>query len=227
MPSALIHIANAKILHKFKPLHLKKVLFCGEVMPNKHLNIWRKNLPEVVYVNLYGPTEAVEACTYFVIDREFQDCEPLPIGKACDNTTILVLNENDELILPCNAYNVNSIAIESDIGELCIRGSCLASGYYNNEEKTKEVFVQNPSNKSYSEIIYRTGDLVKYNDLGELIYLCRKDYQIKHMGYRIELGEIEMTAYSIHSIEKNCVLNRKRQTLPTYFIKKSHAIIIL
>lgn len=79
-------------------------------------------------------------------------------------------------------------------------------GYYNNEMKTKEVFVQNPLNKAYPEIIYKTGDLVKYNESGELIYITRKDFQIKHMGYRIELGEIEAAVNSLDKIQSSAVI---------------------
>ncbi len=70
-------------------------------------------------------------------------------------------------------------------------GLAVTLGYYHNPEKTREAFVQNPLNDAYPEIIYRTGDLGRYNEQGELIFISRKDYQIKHMGHRIELGEIE------------------------------------
>jgi acyl-coenzyme A synthetase/AMP-(fatty) acid ligase len=93
---------------------------------------------------------------------------------------------------------------ENEIGELCIRGSSLALGYYNDSEKTKENFVQNPLQKAYPEIIYKTGDLVRTNDKNEIEYICRKDFQIKHLGYRIELGEIEIAANSIRNIRSVC-----------------------
>jgi acyl-coenzyme A synthetase/AMP-(fatty) acid ligase len=76
-------------------------------------------------------------------------------------------------------------------------------GYYGNPEKTAEAFVQNPLNPYYPELVYKTGDLVKYNKYGELVYITRKDFQIKHMGYRIELGEIEAGAGAIQGI-KSC-----------------------
>ena len=74
-------------------------------------------------------------------------------------------------------------------GELCVRGSSLALGYWNNPEKTASVFVQNPLNPHYPELIHRTGDLVSRNARGEILFIGRKDFQIKHLGYRIELGE--------------------------------------
>ncbi len=189
VPSALCTVAKLKALTKIELKTVKKVLFCGEVMPNKYLNIWRKYLPNALYANLYGPTEITDVCTYYIVDREFADDESLPIGKTCQNTGMVILNEKDER------------AELDEIGELCIRGRSLALGYYKNFEKSSEVFVQNPLNKEYRELIYRTGDLVKVNEFGEIIYMGRKDFQIKHMGHRIELGEIETAAANIVEIE--------------------------
>ncbi|MCT4596771.1 MAG: amino acid adenylation domain-containing protein [Vallitalea sp.] len=193
VPSALITVANSGALQDVK-LSLERVLFCGEVMPNKQLNIWRKKNPNTLFVNFYGPTEITYACSYFIVDREFDDSDSLPIGYPCGNTEILVINQKNELVG------------EDEIGELCVRGSSLSLGYYNDANKTNESFVQNPLNKSYYEKIYKTGDLVKYNKYGELVYLCRKDFQIKHMGHRIELGEIENVCFSIIGMKQCCAL---------------------
>ena len=164
-------------------------------MPTKQLNTWRQYLPDVTYANLYGPTEAIYACTYYIIDRLFKDHESLPIGFPMKNTEILGLDEMDKRIKePAKA------------GELCVRGTGIAAGYYNNPEKTREMFVQNPLNHAYEEKIYRTGDLVAYNEYGELLYLSRKDFQIKHLGHRIELGEIETAVSSIPGITRCCCL---------------------
>ena len=207
VPSALIIVARIRALRSVDLSDvLKRVLFCGEVMPNKQLNAWRKYLPDVLYANLYGPTEITDACTYYIVDREFSDEEPLPIGIPAANTDILVLNEKNEL------------AGEGEIGELCVRGTCLSLGYYNNPEKTKEVFVQNPLNPYVPEMIYRTGDLVKYNEYGELVYLSRKDFQIKHMGHRIELGEIETAVSSLDEISGCCCLYDEERNKIVLFI---------
>lgn len=206
VPSMLCMVANLKALDVEKPIYIDKVLFCGEVMPNKQLNIWREALPKAIYANLYGPTEITDVCTYYIVDRTFNDDEALPIGKACENTKILVLNDNDELVQGDEA------------GELCVAGTCLALGYYNNPEKTNEVFVQNPLNKVYNELIYRTGDIVKYNEFGEIMYLSRKDFQIKHMGHRIELGEIETALIDNPSIENcACVYNEKINEICAFY----------
>ena len=192
VPSALIVVAKLKALYKVDLSHvLKRVMFCGEVMPNKYLNVWRKHLPNVLYVNLYGPTEATHSCTYYIVNRTFTDDEPLPIGIPMKNTDILVLTDKNELVSG------------NEIGELCIRGVSLSTGYYNDTERTNEVFIQNPLNQSTIELIYRTGDLVRYNEFGEL-YLSRKDPQIKHLGNRIELGEIELAVFSLQEISLCC-----------------------
>lgn len=194
VPSALISVANSGVLDKNNMDKLDKVLFCGEVMPNKQLNIWRKHYPNVLYANLYGPTEITDVCSYYIVNREFLDDEPLPIGYACENTDIIVLNDRDELV------------DGDEAGELCVRGCSVSMGYYKNDEQSSLVFIQNPLNKAYRDIIYRTGDIVKYNHNGELIYLSRKDYQIKHQGHRIELGEIEVVATAQEGVDSSCVL---------------------
>lgn len=203
VPSALIVVAKLKAFRNVDLSDtLRRVLFCGEVMPNKQLNAWRRFLPDVQYANLYGPTEITDACTYYIVDREFADDEPLPIGIPMANTDIIVLNDKNEPVTG------------DEIGELCVRGTSLSMGYYNNPEKTKEAFVQNPLNPYVPEIIYRTGDLVKYNEYGEIIYLSRKDFQIKHMGHRIELGEIETAVSSLEQIALCCCLyDEKRQKI--------------
>jgi len=180
VPTIMVNIANLRLFDNYKLKCLKTIWFAGEVFPTKQFNYWKNNLGvEVVFANLYGPIEITLDCTYFIVNRDFRDDEPLPIGKAYPNTSILILNENNE-----------SIKFGEE-GELCVRGTSLAMGYYNNWEKTNLAFVQNPLNKSYPELIYRTGDIVSVNEYSEIIFKGRKDSLIKHLGYRIELGEIE------------------------------------
>ncbi|MPM14528.1 Tyrocidine synthase 1 [bioreactor metagenome] len=202
--SALRIVANLRSFEKIHPEFLETIMFSGEVMPNKVLNYWRSNLPDAQFVNLYGPTEITCNCTYFKVTRSFADNDVLPIGIPFPNTEIILLNENN---LPAGA---------DEIGEICIRGTSLALGYYNNPQETSRAFCQNPLNPFYPELIYRTGDLGKYNDLGELLFLSRKDFQIKHMGHRIELGEIEVAANAISFIDAACCLydiNREKIVL--------------
>ena len=185
VPSALCIIANWRALDYGELKYVKKVLFAGEVMPVKQLNYWISKLPYALFANLFGPTETTDICTYYIVDRNFEDGETLPIGRACDNCDVFVVKED------------GTKAKKGEEGELYARGSFLAMGYYNNPEKTAAAFVQNPLNTAYPETVYKTGDLVKYNEKGELIYISRIDFQIKHMGYRIELGEIEAAANAL------------------------------
>lgn len=187
VPSALMTLSNRDVFSKKKINELRLCMFCGEVMPNKHLNVWRHYYPEAVYVNLYGPTEAAYACTYYTINRDFEDSDPLPLGKPCRNTDILILDENGE-----------KVTEQGVIGEMCIRGSSLALGYYTQLENPS--FTVDSTNRFYPEIIYHTGDLGYVSELGELMFAGRKDFQIKHLGYRIELGEIETAISSIQGI---------------------------
>ena len=148
-----------------------------------------------MYVNIYGPTEITCNCTYYIVDREFQPGDVLPMGKAFPNEKVFLLDEEDKLITEKNKN-----------GELCVTGSALALGYYKNREQTAKVFVQNPLNDRYLEPMYRTGDLAYYNERGELCFATRKDFQIKHMGHRIELGEIEAAMDKVPEIVRSCCI---------------------
>lgn len=186
--SAMMILCNKEVLEKIPMPNFKMAIFSAEVLPIKHLNQWIKYYPNATFINMYGPTEITFICTYYIVDRIFNDGDSLPIGYPCANTDILILNDDNKLV------NID------EVGELCVRGSCLAHGYYVNDEKTRDSFVQNPLNDKYPEKIYRTGDLVKYNQRGEILYIGRKDSQIKHQGYRIELGEIERACLSFKMV---------------------------
>lgn len=203
VPSAMNMIANFKALDNHQLPYINTVLFAGEAMPTKQLNYWRQHLSkDTMYANLFGPTETTDIATYYIIDREFNDDEPIPIGAACSNCDVFVLKDD------------NTLAGENEEGELCVRGSFLALGYYDNPEKTNEVFIQNPLNPHYRDIIYKTGDLVRYNERKELVYVTRKDFQIKHQGYRIELGEIETAVSAVKGIyECACIYDSNKQLI--------------
>ena len=189
------------------PTKVRKVLFSGEVLPIKQLHVWKKYLPDATFVNLYGPTEITCNCTYHVLDREYELNETIHIGIPFPNEKVFLLNEEDRLVT------------EPGIpGELCAGGTCLALGYYKEPEKTAAVFTQNPLNKAYQEMIYRTGDLAKYDAEGKLLYISRKDFQVKHLGHRIELGEIETTVMSRDEVTRACCLydNAKKRLVLFY-----------
>ena len=179
VPSIMVSIANLNLLSRIPLPDLKLVWFAGEVFPTKQFLQWYDTMPDTVFANLYGPIEITLDCTYYIIRERPQENEPLPIGIAFRNTDILILNEEDRL---CGT---------DEEGELCVRGTSLAMGYYNDPQKTAAAFTQNPLNHSYPETIYRTGDIVCLRADGNILFRGRKDSLIKHSGYRIELGEIE------------------------------------
>jgi len=200
--AAIALVANAGVLTEKVPHTLHQVMFSGEVMHNKVLNQWRKVLPNTRFVNLYGPTEITSVCTYYIIEKHFADDEVLPIGIPFKNAEVLLLNANNQLVTG------------DEQGELCVRGCCLALGYYNNAEKTAQAFCQNPTNSHYPDIIYRTGDIAKYNEFGEIIFMSRKDNQVKHMGQRVELGEIEILVNSQEKVEASiCFYDHDKQKI--------------
>ncbi|MBQ6496627.1 MAG: amino acid adenylation domain-containing protein [Firmicutes bacterium] len=195
--SALRIVSDFKALDAIetKP-QIKYIMFSGEVMPVKALNYWIEHIPEPLYVNLYGPTEITCNCTYFVVDGKQDEWKALPIGKPFANTRILLLDEKREKL----------VTKPGETGELCVAGTSLALGYWNNKEKTDDAFFQDPSITEYQSLIYGTGDMAYYNENGDLVFASRRDFQIKHMGHRIELGEIEVALNAIPFIETSCCL---------------------
>ena len=196
VPTIMVNIANMDLLSTYKLEHLKTVWFAGEVFPTKQFNYWHHHLPQVTFANLYGPIEITLDCTYYIVDKNIPDEQPLPIGIPCRNTDILILDGDDKAVKEPHKE-----------GELCVRGTSLAMGYYNNPEKTAAAFVQNPLNKAYPELIYRTGDIVCYDEDGLIMFKGRKDNIVKHLGYRTDLGEIEHVIINTLKLVKNgCVV---------------------
>ncbi len=194
-------VSTSGILSKKAPKFLKRVAIGGEAMLAKHLNNWRKAAPFVKYVNLYGPTEVTVDCTYFEIEDEYKDYEAIPIGKACENKEVLLLDDN-----------LNPVK-KGEPGEICVRGMGLFGGYYNDPEKTNAVLVNNP-NTPYNDYIYKTGDIGIMDDNKNIVFQSRKDGQIKHMGYRIELGEIERAIASVPEIKAViCFYDKERDRI--------------
>ena len=207
VPSIMVNIANMGLLEKIDLPDLRLVWFAGEVFPTKQFLIWYDRFPDTVFANLYGPIEITLDCTFYVVEKRPLESEPLPIGRPYRNTDVLILNNMDEL---CGV---------GEPGELCVRGTSLAMGYYNNSEKTGAAFTQNPLNSAYPETIYRTGDIVCRREDGNIMFKGRKDSLIKHMGYRIELGEIEHVVENDLKLVKYCctVYNYEKKEIVMYY----------
>ena len=206
--SAICLLTTFHALDYRTPETVNKILFSGEVMPYRALKDLRKHLPEATLVNLYGPTEITCNCTYHILDPQRDYSAGIPIGLPFPNEDVFLLDEENRMVT------------EPEVpGEICVRGTALALGYYRNPEQNAAHFVQNPLNPFYPELIYRTGDLGRYNDLGELVFSGRKDFQIKYMGHRIELEEIEREMAAISGVERCCcVFDEKRSRLKGFYI---------
>ena len=194
VPTVMISVANSGALEGRTLPDLKTVVFAGEVMPNRQLNVWRRALPNCVYANLYGPTEITVDCTCYIVDRDFDDADPLPIGRPWRGARVLLLRED------------NTPAAPGEEGEICVLGSGVALGYWNAPEQTAKAFVPNPLNPAYPEIMYRTGDLGKWDADGNILFCGRRDHQFKLRGNRIELGDIETAAATLEGVDKVCAL---------------------
>ncbi len=208
--SALCLLSTFHAFDYKTPGTLNKILFSGEVMPYKHLKSLRNSLPGAMFVNLYGPTEITCNCTYHILQNDRDYAGGIPIGRPFENEDVFLLDDNDTKI-----NNVDTV------GEICVRGTALALGYYMSDEQTRKSFVQNPLNKRYPEFIYRTGDLGKFDSNGELVFCGRKDFQIKYLGHRIELEEIERAIGLIDGVERCCCLfDEKRSRLKGFYVGK-------
>lgn len=195
--TALQTISSFGTFNEIIPKYLHTIAFGSEVFLAKQFNIWKKTLKNSRFINLYGPTEATGMSCYYEVDKILEENEKIPIGKPFLNTDIFLLNDNGELVK------------NGEEGEIYIRGTCITYGYYNDFDKTSEVFVQNPLNNYFREIVYKTGDIGKYDENGILHFISRKDYQIKHMGHRIELGEIDVNTSKIEKIKDCCTIYSK------------------
>ena len=205
--SALCLITTFHGLDYKVPTKVNKILFSGEVMPLKHLNIWMEHLPNTMFVNVYGPTEITCNCTYHIIDKK-REYDKIPIGKPFPNERVFLLNDKNELIKDKNI-----------VGEICVAGSSLALGYFNNKEQTDKHFIQNPLINNYNELIYKTGDLGYFNDQDELVFSGRVDFQIKYQGHRIELEEIEKKIIEVDSISRSCcIFDQEKEKLYGFYI---------
>ncbi len=205
--SALCVVSGLKGFDYRVPMTVKRVMFSGEVMPMKQLELWQQNLPDARFVNLYGPSEITCNCMYYELNRTYGSEEKLPLGQAFEGRTIYLLDENGASILGPNQP-----------GEICVAGESLAIGYYNNEEQTRKHFVTHQTMDGSSIRLYCTGDLAEYAEDGELYFAGRKDFQIKHMGHRIELEEIERSMNAIQGVER-CICNydAKRQRITAFY----------
>lgn len=203
VPSMLVYVLKLRALRDTDLLSLRIITFGGEGFPKNQLrNLWGILGERVTFVNVYGPTECTCICSsYTVKQNDLEMDELLPLGPISHNFDFLIMNQ------------MNEVLAADEVGELCIMGPNVGLGYYNNLEKTSEVFVQNPTSVSHKEIMYKSGDLVRYDSKNNLLHFHgRIDNQIKRMGYRIELEEIEYAIGSLDYVIENAVIFSKNET---------------
>lgn len=193
VPTALSIIVQMNIFTEIIPKYLKRVFFVGEVMPIKHLKKWKAALPDVQFVNLYGSSELAGICCYYEVKEITEDMDKLPLGESLSNCKVYLLDED------------NVIDEREHLGEICVVSDALAIEYFNDKERTQERFQMKEINGECVRV-YRTGDIGKYNANGELVYVGRADFQVKHRGHRIELGEIETVSDSMDAIQRSACL---------------------
>lgn len=197
VPSMLIYLITTKSINENSFASLRVITFGGEGFPKSKLKImfdWFKN--RIRFVNVYGPTECTCICSaYDINESDFKDLDGFPpIGKLASNFRYLLMDDNLQ---------------ESKKGELLLMGAQVGLGYFNDVDRTNDQFIQNPINKFFKDISYRTGDLMELKADGKLYFIGRKDNQIKHLGYRIELEEIESALNSIIEVKESCVVYKK------------------
>lgn len=195
VPSALIQILLHGDLMLEPARNLRLVLFAGEAFPAKYLRSLARAAPGAVLYNLYGPTET-NVCTYYRLnDQDLLGERPLPIGKACGNTEVFILDSSG-----------GRVTTSGLAGELWVRGSAVAQGYWGDPARTQSAFVVRPTASGLPDVVYRTGDIVVLGQDGELYLKGRADHMVKSRGYRIELGEIESALYSHPAVKEAAVV---------------------
>jgi amino acid adenylation domain-containing protein len=191
VPSLLTYLVKFDAVRPGDFPSLRRLLWCGEVLPTPVLRTLMTRLPHVRFTNLYGPTEATVASSYHTVPAcPPTDDTPIPIGAACAGEELRVL---DAQRCPVPA---------GEIGELYIGGVGLSAGYWREPEKTAAVFVTDAAGVR----LYRTGDLGRLGTDGLFYFVGRVDSQIKSRGYRIELGEIEAALHHIPEVREAAVV---------------------
>lgn len=195
VPSILSYLAKFGVVDDGDFPTLRRLLWCGEVLPTPVLIHWMRRLPHVQFTNLYGPTEATIASSYYTVPEcPVNETDPIPIGLPCDGEELLVLDEALGPVPP------------GTIGDLYIAGAGLSPGYWRDEDKTRAAFPPDPRRPGSDARIYRTGDLAQVRPDGLFEFLGRADSQIKSRGYRIELGEIEAALNAIDDLRECAVV---------------------
>lgn len=235
VPTVLSLFIKFNVLEKAKLPNMRLITFLGEPFSAKYLNQWIKSFPHVHFANIYGPTEITNICCCYDVEHEINLTSSVPIGRACNNKEVFLLSDDN---IRLSQKDIGKI------GEICVRGTGVGCGYWNDFIKTDKSFKQNPTHNLYRDIIYCTGDLGAYDADGNIILHGRKDDQVKILGHRVELGEIERVAESMEGVQRvKCIyknnllkifyeakkeleiLNYLKSKLPSYMIPRKAILL--
>jgi amino acid adenylation domain-containing protein len=193
--SVLSLLAERGKLERFAFESLRLVIFSGDVLPVKYLRKLKNSMRRSRFFNIYGQTEANSSTFYEVTEIPDSDSWKIPIGKSFPNFEVFVLDEAGQV--------VNNPGSE---GELHVRASTVAMGYWKDAQKTAASFVQDSQYPFLDAPVYKTGDLVRIDEAGNYVFSGRKDHLVKSAGYRIELGEIELALYGYPGVNQAAVV---------------------
>ena len=192
VPTALNHLLRHGSLDTTEFPALRRLIWCGEVLPTPTLIGLMEALPNVEFTNLYGPTEATIASSWYRIPATPNDpTAPVPIGVACDGEELHVLRKD------------GTETSDDEIGDLYIEGVGLSPGYWQDEAKTHAVF---RTDLIDGRRLYYTGDLAWRRSDEQIVFAGRADSQIKSRGHRIELGEIEAALETLDAVDSSAIV---------------------
>ena len=214
-PSAFYNLINEEMKGIKRELKLRYVIFGGEALNPSKLRIWKERYPNTELINMYGITETTVHVTFKKLEERDFESSLSNIGKEIPTLNTYIMDKSLKL-LPIGVP-----------GEICVSGGGVARGYLGKPKLTEEKFVANPYKSN--EKLYRSGDLGRLLQSGEIEYLGRIDNQVKIRGYRIELGEIENTISKQKGIKGIVVLSRKDKIEMDYlcaYIEKEAYITI-
>lgn len=194
VPSALALLSERGRLERFAFDAVRLVLFAGEVMPAKYLARLTAQFRRARFFNVYGQTEANSSLAYAVDHIPGDEQWKVPIGKPLPNFEVFALDGRGRPIAP------------GEEGELYVRASTVALGYWGDEERTRRSFAPDPRHPFSSARVYRTGDLVRLDEAGNYVFAGRRDHMVKSRGHRIELDEIELSLYSFPGVRQAAVV---------------------
>lgn len=214
VPLALIQMLTRSDLDSVDLSSLRWVLFGGEPFPPTFLADIMQKIPGARFCNLYGPAE-VNQCTYYHLPQNFQDTgKPIPIGKVWAGAKVLIVDENDTILPP------------NEIGELLVASATMMHAYWARPDLNEKAFFYNEALPEFKERYYRTGDLLKMDENGQLHFYGRKDRQIKIRGYRLELDEVEAAFSAQAEIEEAAAIliidsNGEKEIVLTAILRNS------